>query len=400
MPVFSIIDRLNIDQPEWKELTTIKEAKNFAKKVGYPVLIRPSYVLSGAAMSVALNEHSLEVYLNKASKVGKEHPVVVSKFITGAKEIEIDAVANKGNLVCWAISEHVENAGVHSGDATMVLPPQRIYLETTRKIKKIAREVAKTLKITGPMNIQFIAKNNDVKVIELNLRSSRSFPFVSKIFKLNFIDLATKAMVKEKLPKIEKSVFELDYVGVKAPQFSFARLKGSDPTLSVEMASTGEVACFGDDIYEAFLKAFISAGYKLPKKNILLSTGTAENKAELLHSCKLLKDMGYTLYATKGTHDYLMKNKINSIVLNWPLDKEKPNVTDYLRQKKIDFVINIPKSFQKKELSNGYLIRRTAVDYNVPLVTNTQVAKLFIRAISQYKEKDLLVKAWSEYHTE
>ncbi|MCK5139579.1 MAG: ATP-grasp domain-containing protein, partial [Thermodesulfovibrionia bacterium] len=334
----------------------------------------PSYVLSGAAMSVALNDHSLEEYLNKASKVGKEHPVVVSKFITGAKEIEMDAVADKGNLVCWAISEHVENAGVHSGDATIVLPPQRLYLETTRRIKKIAREISKALKITGPFNIQFIAKNNDVKVIECNLRASRSFPFVSKIFKLNFIDLATKAMMKEKLPKIEKSVFELDYVGVKAPQFSFARLKGSDPTLSVEMASTGEVACFGDDIYEAFLKSFISVGYKIPKKTILLSTGTSENKADLLHSCILLKQMGYTIYATKGTHAYLKENNLPSIMLHWPLDKIKPNVTDFIKNKKIDFVINIPKSYARKEISNGYLIRRAAVDYNVPLVTNTQVA--------------------------
>ncbi len=393
----NLLDNLKIDQPDWKELTTIKEAKNFANRVGYPVLIRPSYVLSGAAMSVALNDHSLEEYLNKASKVGKEHPVVVSKFITGAKEIEMDAVADNGNLVCWAISEHVENAGVHSGDATIVLPPQRLYLETTRRIKKIAREISKALKITGPFNIQFIAKNNDVKVIECNLRASRSFPFVSKIFKLNFIDLATKAMMKEKLPKIEKSVFELDYVGVKAPQFSFARLKGSDPTLSVEMASTGEVACFGDDIYEAFLKSFISVGYKIPKKTILLSTGTSENKADLLHSCILLKQMGYTIYATKGTHAYLKENNLPSIMLHWPLDKIKPNVTDFIKNKKIDFVINIPKSYARKEISNGYLIRRAAVDYNVPLVTNTQVAKLFIRSIAEYREKDLKVKPWSEY---
>lgn len=393
----SLLDRLGIDQPEWKELTTIKETKIFAAKVGYPVLIRPSYVLSGAAMSVALNNHSLKEYLNKASKVGKEHPVVVSKFISGAKEIEIDAVANEGKLVCWAISEHVENAGVHSGDATMVLPPQRVYLETTRRIKKIAREIADTLKITGPFNIQFIAKNNLVKVIELNLRASRSFPFVSKVFKLNFIDLATKAIMGETLPKIEKSVFELDYVGIKAPQFSFARLKGSDPTLSVEMASTGEVACFGDDIYEAFLNSFIAVGYRIPKKTILLSTGTAENKADLLHSAKLLNQMGYIIYATEGTHDYLKKNEIHSIMLHWPLEKTEPNVISFIKNKEIDFVINIPKSFARKELSNGYLIRRTAVDYNVSLITNTQVAKLFIRSITKYREKDLKVKAWSEY---
>ena len=393
----SLLDKLGIDQTEWKELTTIKEAKAFAKRVGYPVLIRPSYVLSGAAMSVALNETSLEQYLHKASKVSKEHPVVVSNFITGAKEIEIDAVANKGNLVCWAISEHVENAGVHSGDATMVLPPQRIYLETTRRIKCIARELAKTLNITGPFNIQFIAKNNQVKVIELNLRASRSFPFVSKVFKTNFIDLATKAMLGEDIKRIEKSVFELDHVGVKAPQFSFARLKGSDPTLSVEMASTGEVACFGDDIYEAFLKSFISVGFRIPKKTVLLSTGTSEDKADLLHSCILLKKMAYEIFATEGTHDYLKQNNIPSIKLNWPLEKTEPNTLSYIKNKKIDLVINIPKSYGKKELSNGYLIRRAAVDYNVPLITNVQIAKLFIRAITQYREKDLKVKAWSEY---
>ncbi|MBD3164160.1 carbamoyl-phosphate synthase (glutamine-hydrolyzing) large subunit [Candidatus Woesearchaeota archaeon] len=393
----SLLDRLKIDQPEWRELTTIKEAKRFALKVGYPVLIRPSYVLSGAAMSIALNQKSLEQYLEKASDVSKEHPVVVSKFITEAKEIEIDAVANRGSLVCWAISEHVENAGVHSGDATMVLPPQRLYLETSRRIKKIAKTLAKHLNITGPFNMQFIAKNNKVKVIELNLRSSRSFPFVSKVFKLNFIDLATKAMLNKKIPKIERSAFELDYVGCKAPQFSFARLRGSDPRLSVEMASTGEVACFGDDIYEAFLKAFISVGYRIPKKNILLSTGTPENKADLLHSCIMLNKMGYKLYATRGTHAYLRENSIPSIKLNWPLDRTEPNAVSFIKTKKIDFVINIPKSHKKKELSNGYLIRRAAIDYNIPLVTNTQLAKLFIRAISLYREKDLKIKAWGEY---
>jgi carbamoyl-phosphate synthase large subunit len=393
-----MLDELGIDQPQWNELTTMAEAKRFAAKVGYPVLIRPSYVLSGAAMSVALNEKSLEEYLNKASKLGKEHPVVVSKFITGAKEIEIDAVANKGDLVCWAISEHVENAGVHSGDATMVLPPQRLYLETTRRIKRIARQIAKRLNITGPFNIQFIAKENHIKVIECNLRSSRSFPFVSKVFNTNFIDIATKAMVGEKLPKVEKSAFELDYVGVKAPQFSFARLKGSDPTLSVEMASTGEVACFGDDLHEAFLQSFISVGYRIPKKAVLLSTGSPQTKAELLNSCRLLKDMGYKLYATGKTNEFLKRNKVPSMLLGWSQVPEK-NAIGAIKSGRVDLVINIPKSHDRKELSEDYRIRRAAVDYNVPLITNAQVAKLFVSSISQYKEKDLNVKSWREYRS-
>jgi carbamoyl-phosphate synthase large subunit len=392
-----MLDELDIDQPEWTESTTIEQAERFAEKVGYPVLIRPSYVLSGAAMSVAPKRVSLEEYIKKASKVSKDYPIVISKFITSAKEIEIDAIANKGKLICWAISEHVENAGIHSGDATIVLPAQRIYWETARKIKRIAKQIAAKLKITGPFNIQFIAKNNDVKVIECNLRTSRSFPFVSKVFKTNFVDIATKAIMGKKTPKIEKSVFELDYVGVKAPQFSFARLKGSDPVLSVEMASTGEVACFGDDVYEAFLKSFISVGYRIPKKNILLSTGTPENKADLLHSCEILKKMGYKLYATRGTYNYLKSNNIDCVMLNWPLEKSKPNCIDYIKNKKIDMVVNIPKSVERKELSNDYIIRRTATDYSIPLITNAQVAKLFIRAISKYREKDLTVKSWDEY---
>ncbi|MFC1691639.1 carbamoyl-phosphate synthase (glutamine-hydrolyzing) large subunit [Nanoarchaeota archaeon] len=393
-----LLDDLDIDQPEWKELTTIAEAKKFAARVGYPVLIRPSYVLSGAAMSVALDDNSLVDYLKKASDVGKEHPVVVSKFITNAKEIEIDAVANNGELICWAISEHVENAGVHSGDATMALPAQRTYWETTRRIKKSTQAIAKALKITGPFNIQYIAKENKVKVIECNLRASRSFPFVSKVFKTNFIDIATKAMLGKKIPQVEKSVFELDYVGVKAPQFSFSRLQGADPRLSVEMASTGEVACFGDDLREAFLKAFLSVGYKIPEKNILLSTGPVESKAELLSSCKLLKEKGYNLYGTKGTSEFLNRNGVNCTMLHWPLEKnKKPNVLDYIEEKKIDLIINIPKSFERKELTNGYKIRRAAIDYNVPLLTNTQIAKLFIESIAEYKEKDLSVKTWKEY---
>ncbi|MDP2750882.1 MAG: carbamoyl-phosphate synthase (glutamine-hydrolyzing) large subunit [Nanoarchaeota archaeon] len=395
----AMLDSLEIDQPAWRELKTLAEIKKFAKEVDYPLLVRPSYVLSGAAMSVVLSEESLEKYLTEASRVSREHPVVVSKFITDAREIEIDAVSNNGELVCWAISEHIENAGVHSGDATLVLPPQRLYLETMRQIKKITKAIAKALNITGPFNMQFIAKDNKVKVIECNLRASRSFPFVSKVYKINFIDIATKAIMKEKLPIIEKSAFELDYVGVKAPQFSFSRLKGSDPTLSVEMASTGEVACFGDDLYEAFLKSFISVGYRVPKpnSNILVSTGNPKNKADLLDSCKMLAEMGFNLYATGGTHRYLQENGVSTTYLYWPLDNRKPNVLDLIKSRLFDLVINIPKSYDKEELSNDYTIRRSSVDYNIPLITNVQIAKLFISSIAKYKEKDLLVKSWKEY---
>ncbi len=392
-----LLDELKVDQPEWKELTSIEEAESFAGKVGYPVLIRPSYVLSGAAMSVALSEDELEDYLKKASDVSKEHPVVISKFITNAKEIEIDAVANKGEVICYAVSEHVENAGVHSGDATIVLPPQRTYLETMRRIKMISRKIAKALSITGPFNIQFIAKNNDVKVIECNLRASRSFPFVSKVFKLNFIDIATKAMIGEEIQPIDKSSFDLDYVGVKAPMFSFTRLKGSDPILGVEMASTGEVACLGDDFDEAFLKSLISVGFKLPKKNVLLSTGPVESKAELLADVKILKEMGFNLFATKGTADFLKANGVESEILYWPLDMKEPNVMSYISDRKIDLVINIPKNIEKEELDNDYLIRRRAVDFDVPLITDLQIARRFIEAMSRKGIDELKIKAWDEY---
>lgn len=342
-----LLDKLEIDQPVWRELTSINEAEKFADKVGYPVLVRPSYVLSGAAMSIALSRKELKEYLKRASEVSKEHPVVISKFITGAKEIEIDAVANNGELYCYAISEHIENAGVHSGDATMVLPPQRTYLETMRRIKIIAKNIAKSLNITGPFNIQFIAKDNDVKVIECNLRASRSFPFASKVFKINFVDLATKIMMGKDVPKIDKSSFDLDYVGVKAPQFSFTRLKGSDPILGVEMASTGEVACLGDDFNEAFLKSFMSVGFRLPKKTILLSTGPIDSKAEFLKSTKILDEMGFKFYATKGTADFMKANGIKADVLNWPLENKEPNTLSYIGDRKIDLVINIPKNIEK-----------------------------------------------------
>jgi carbamoyl-phosphate synthase large subunit len=392
-----LLDKLEIDQPEWKEVTTIKEAEKFAREVGYPVLVRPSYVLSGAAMSIVLSEDELGGYLKRASEVNREHPVVISKFITGAKEIEIDAVANKGELYCYAISEHVENAGVHSGDATMVLPPQRTYLETMRRIKVIARKTAKALKITGPFNIQFIAKDNEVRVIECNLRVSRSFPFVSKFLKINFIEAATRIIMGKEVPALTNSAFDLDYVGVKAPQFSFSRLKGSDPILGVEMASTGEVGCLGDDFNEAFLKSFISVGFRRPKKTILLSTGPIDSKAELLKSTKILESMGFKLYATKGTAEFMKDNGISSRVLHWPSESKEPNTLSYISDGKIDMVINIPKNIEKEELDNDYLIRRQAVDFNVPLITDLQVAKRLIEAMQKTSLKDLKIKSWDEY---
>lgn len=393
-----LLDELHIDQPQWKELTSIEEAEKFSSEVGYPVLIRPSYVLSGAAMSIALSNNELREYLKKASAISKEHPVVISKFITGAKEIEIDAVANKGELYCYAISEHVENAGVHSGDATLVFPPQRTYLETMRKIKIITKKIAKSLNITGPFNIQFIAKDNEVKVIECNLRASRSFPFVSKVLKINFIDLATKIILRKKVPKIKKSSFDLDYVGVKAPQFSFTRLKGSDPVLGVEMTSTGEVACLGDNFEEAFLKSLLSVGFKIPNKNILLSTGPMYSKIEFLESTLLLKKLGYKFYATLGTAKFMKENGIQAEILHWPLEKKEPNTLTYIEKKKIDLVINIPKNIEKEELDNDYLIRRRAIDFNVPLITNLQTAKRFTEAIFQINKNDLKIKSWNEYN--
>ncbi len=395
---FSILlDLLEIDQPVWKEVPSLQEAERFANEVGYPVLVRPSYVLSGAAMSIALSEDELNEYLKKASAISKEHPVVISKFISAAKEIEIDAVANRGKLYCYAISEHIENAGVHSGDATMVLPPQRTYLETMRRIKTIAKNIARALKITGPFNIQFIAKDNDVKVIECNLRASRSFPFVSKVFTINFVDLATKIIMGKHVPKIDRSSFDLDYVGVKAPQFSFTRLKGSDPVLGVEMASTGEVACLGDDFNEAFLKSLISVGFKPPQKTILLSTGPIDSKAEFLESTRILEKMGFRFYATKGTADFMKDNGIKTKVLHWPLENREPNTLSYIADRKIDLVINIPKSSEKEELDNDYLIRRRAVDFDVPLITNLQLAKRLVEPLYSTTIKELKVKSWDEY---
>lgn len=393
----AILDELEIDQPEWNELTNLPSAKEFCTRVGYPVLIRPSYVLSGAAMSIVLSENELEQYLKKASDISAEHPVVISKFITDAREIEVDAVGDNGDLFCYAISEHVENAGVHSGDATIVLPPQRTYLETMRRIKMITKKIAKALEITGPFNMQFIAKDNDVKVIECNLRASRSFPFVSKVLKQNFIDIATQLMIGEKPKHIDRSTFDLDYVGVKAPQFSFTRLKGSDPVLGVEMSSTGEVACLGDDFNEAFLKSVLSIGFKIPTKGILLSTGPLKSKTEFLEEMKMLQTFGLKFYGTQGTVDFYEKFGFEVLPLNRPYTKTEPNILTYMENGDIDLVINIPKNDEVDELESDYFIRRKAVDLNISLITNIQVAKRFARSLF-YTQNELHVKSWEEYN--
>ena len=392
-----LLDRLGIDQPRWKELSSLEEIYQFVDEVGFPVLVRPSYVLSGAAMNVVSNREELEGFLTLAARVSKQYPVVVSEFIEQAKEIEIDAVARDGELFSYAISEHVEFAGVHSGDATMVFPPQKIYFETVRRIKKIARQLADALHISGPFNIQFLAKDNDIKVIECNLRASRSRPFVSKVLKSNLIDQATKIMLKVPVEKPHKSIFDLDYIGCKAPQFSFARLTKADPVLGVDMSSTGEVGCIGDNYYEAVLKAMLSVGYRFPEKNILLSTGEMRSKVELVNSCTMLVDKGYQLYATHGTHEFLRLNGIDSIDLAWPDEERKPNVMDYLRSKKIDLVVNIPKDLSSHELSNDYSIRRGAVDFNIPLITNARLASAFIYAICKMSPDDISITSWDEY---
>lgn len=392
-----LLDRLYITQPPWRELSNIDQARAFAEEVGYPVLVRPSYVLSGAAMAVALGSDDLGRFLDKAAYVSREHPVVISKFILGAKEVELDGVAKNGDVIAYVISEHVENAGVHSGDATIVVPPQRTYLETIRQIKGISQRVAKALNINGPFNIQFLAKDNDVSVIECNLRASRSFPFVSKVCGTNLIDIATKVMVGWPVPEIHLKPFNMEYVGVKAPQFSFTRLAGADPTLSVEMASTGEVGCLGDDFEEAFLKAMIAVGFRFPLKTILLSTGPAESKIDFLPSAKVLQKMGVRILATLGTARYLNEYGIISEAVLWP-DAGTCNAADNrIRAGGIDLVINIPKSYQREELTRGYLIRRAAADTGVPLITNIQLAKRFIESISRKGLADLLPRAWGEY---
>jgi carbamoyl-phosphate synthase large subunit len=393
----SMLDKLNIDQPRWKELTSLREINSFSDEVGFPLLIRPSYVLSGAAMNVVSNRTELEHFLKLATKVSKKHPVVVSEFIEQAKEIEFDAVADNGKLVMYAISEHIEFAGVHSGDATLVFPPQKVYLETIRRIKKVAREIAGELKISGPFNMQFLAKNNDIKVIETNVRASRSFPFVSKVSNQNFIDIATKVMLGVGYEKPDKSFFELDHIGIKASQFSFARLSKADPVLGVDMSSTGEVGCIGDDYYEAVLKAMLSVGYKIPEKGVLISSGDVRSKVELLNSCREIYNLGIPIFATKGTADFLAQNNISSEVLNWPDNPLHPNVIDYMKEGKIDFVVNIPKNLSEDELYNDYEIRRSAIDLNIPIITNARLASAFIMAFTSRKFSDLSIKSFNEY---
>jgi carbamoyl-phosphate synthase large subunit len=391
-----LLDELGVDQPEWKELRSPREAKAFARSIGYPVLIRPSYVLSGAAMSIVFNERFLDRYLQKASRVTPEYPVVISKFIMNAKEIELDAVADRGEVVASAIIEHVENAGVHSGDATMVLPPQKLYIETIRRIREIGRKIARALRITGPFNIQFIAKDNEIKVIECNLRASRSFPFVSKVARANFIELAVAAMMGQPV-RNRKTTLDLNYVGVKAPQFSFSRLKGADPILGVEMASTGEVACLGDDIHEAFLKALLSAGFTLPENNVLLTIGGETSKHRFLEPARKLHAMGLRIFATEHTSNFLHENGIPNTRLFKVHEKREPNIRDYIARRKIDFVISIPNPEKRVEFDSDYRLRRLAVDFSIPILTNLQVADLFVQALADHPLESLAVKHWAEY---
>jgi carbamoyl-phosphate synthase large subunit len=393
----TLLDTLHIDQPRWKELAEVEQIYDFVDEVGFPVLIRPSYVLSGAAMNVVSNRQELDYFLTLAARVSKEYPVVVSEFIQNAKEIEIDAVADKGEIIAYAVSEHIEFAGVHSGDATIVFPAQKMYFETARRIKRISRDIAGALNISGPFNMQFLARDNDIKVIECNLRASRSFPFVSKVLKINFIELATKIMLGIPVEKPHKSAFDLDYVGIKASQFSFSRLQKADPVLGVEMASTGEVGCIGENYYEALLKSMLSVGYRIPEKNILLSTGDARSKIELLKSAAMLIERGYSIFATPGTAHFLEENGLASTVLYWPDDEQTPNTLDYLKNRKIDLVVNIPKNLSKTELYNDYQIRRAAVDFNIPLITNARLASAFIYAICKLQPEDIAILSWDEY---
>lgn len=394
----AMLDRLGIDQPRWRELTSFADIDEFIQEVGFPVLVRPSYVLSGAAMNVCSNEEELHRFLKLAANVSKQHPVVVTEFIQNAKEIEMDAVAQNGEIKAYAISEHIEYAGVHSGDATIQFPPQKLYVETMRRIKKVSAAIAKALDISGPFNIQFLAKNNDIKVIECNLRASRSFPFVSKVLKLNFIDLATRVMLGLDVQKPNKNLFDLDYVGIKASQFSFSRLQGADPVLGVDMASTGEVGCIGDDTSEALLKSMLSVGCRIPRKAVLLSTGTPRQKADMLDAAHRLHNSGYVIYATEGTFKFLAENGIPAIRAYWPSQTEgAPQVLDLLHERKVDFVVNLPKNFSSTELSNGYKVRRAAIDLNVSLLTNARLASAFIEAFTTLPVSDIQIKSWDEY---
>lgn len=394
----SLLNELGINQPEWRALTSMDDINEFVERVGFPVLVRPSYVLSGAAMNVCSNKEELERFLKLAANVSEDHPVVVSKFIEYAKEIEMDAVAMNGEIMAYAISEHIEFAGVHSGDATIQFPPQKLYVETVRRIKRISRQIAKALHINGPFNIQFMARENDILVIECNLRASRSFPFVSKVLKLNLIDLATKIMLGANVEKPQKNLFDLDYVGIKASQFSFNRLQKADPVLGVDMSSTGEVGCLGDDTNQALLKSMLSVGHRIPQHSVLLSTGGAKQKAEMLDAAKKLKAHGYELYATGGTSQYLSDNGIENTTVYWPSEEGKePQALSLLHEKKIDMVVNIPKDLSPRELTNGYKIRRAAIDLNVPLITNSRLASAFISAFCTLSLDDIDIKAWDEY---
>ena len=387
-----------INQPEWSALTSMADINAFVERVGFPVLVRPSYVLSGAAMNICSNEDELKRFLQLAANVSAEHPVVVSKFIEHAKEIEFDAVAKNGEVIAYAISEHIEFAGVHSGDATIEFPPQKLYVETVRRIKRVSRQIAQALHINGPFNIQYMARENDILVIECNLRASRSFPFVSKVLKINLIELATKVMLGLPVEKPKKNLFDLDYVGIKASQFSFNRLQKADPVLGVDMSSTGEVGCLGDDTNQALLKSMLSVGHRIPKKNIMLSTGGAKQKAEMLDAAKRLKEKGYNLYATGGTSKYLAENGIENTRVYWPSEEgQQPQALDLLHEKKIDMVVNIPKDLTPHELTNGYKIRRAAIDLNVPLITNSRLASSFINAFTTLSLDDIDIKAWGEY---
>ena len=392
----AMLDKLGIDQPAWRALTSHEDIKEFIKEVGYPVLVRPSYVLSGAAMNVCYSDEELDRFLNMATEVSKDYPVVVSQFMQDTKEIEFDAVAQQGEIVEYAISEHIEFAGVHSGDATLVFPAQQIYYSTIRQLKKISRQIAKELNISGPFNIQYLAKGQTVKVIECNLRASRSFPFVSKILKHNLIETATRIMLDAPYTKPDKSEFDIDRIGVKASQFSFARLQNADPVLGVDMSSTGEVGCLGDDMNEALLNALIATGYRLPKKSILISSGGARGKMDLLDACKMLNAKGYEIYGTHGTAKYLNENGVPTTAVAWP-DEEGANVLDLIAQHKFDLIVNVPKNQTKRELTNGYKIRRAAIDHNIPLMTNARLAKAFIEAFTEKKMEDLQIKSWQEY---
>ncbi len=394
----AMLNRIGVDQPEWSALTSMDDIQEFIKKVGFPVLVRPSYVLSGAAMNVCSNQEELERFLKLAANVSKKHPVVVSRFMQNAKEVEMDAVAKDGEIIAYAISEHIEFAGVHSGDATIQFPPQKLYVETARRIKKISKQIAKELHISGPFNIQYLARENDIKVIECNLRASRSFPFVSKVLKINLIELATRVMLGLPVEKPAKSLFDLDYVGVKASQFSFNRLQKADPVLGVDMASTGEVGCLGEDSRSALLKSMLSVGQRIPAKNILLSTGDGKQKAEMLAACRMLSSHGYKLFATPGTSRYLTENGVENTLVYWPSEEGKePQALDMLHHKEIDMVVNVPKNLSTGELTNGYKIRRAAIDLNIPLITNARLASAFIYAFCTQKLDDLEIKCWQEY---